>query len=161
MAFGYNVGPSTPATVLTTNATPNTESPNLAVRQAVRGFDMASLTAVGRASALAAITGISLIVRRWTTVGSGGTAITPAPHRIGTVASTTAADSQSALTAGTVSGAIVAGLGMGAGGPGYWNAINQDAMVQVEAGSADELAVMSLCGVASQGFQIPVCTIFE
>ena len=159
--FAYNIGPSTPATPLTTHGTPNTELVNAALRQAVRGFDLASILAGGRAAALTSITGISMLVRRWTTVGSGGTAITPAPTRIGTVASTAAVDSQTAITAGTVSGAVVCGFTFGAAGPGGWTAVNPDAQVHVEAGSADELALTTLCGVASMALQIPNITIFE
>lgn len=161
MAFAYNIGPSTPATPLATNATPNTETVNAALRQATRGFDLFSILAGGRAAAATSITGIAMIVRRWTTAGTGGTATTPAPTRIGTTASTTAVDSQTAITAGTVSGAIVCGFTFGAAGPGGWTAANPDAMVHVEAGSADELDLTTLCGVASQNLQIPNIAILE
>ena len=86
MPFVYSVVGTTPATNYTTHATPGTEDPTVVLRQAVRGFDLQAIYANGRESAATTITGISYIVRRWTTVGSGGTAITPAPRRVGTTA---------------------------------------------------------------------------
>lgn len=161
MAFAYNVGPSTPATVLATHGTVNTELTNAALRQAVRGFDLYAVLAGGRGAALTAITGIALLFRRWTTVGTGGTASVPAPTRIGTVASTTAVDSFTAITQGTVSGAIVGGFTFGAAGPGGWVAPNPDAMIHVEAGSADEIAINSVSGVTAMSLQIPTISIQE
>lgn len=148
MPFCYGVVP-VPATPLTSHATPNTENPNLVLRQATRGFDVLSMTCQGRGASLTTISGIEFRVRRWTTAGSGGNAITPAPRRIGTTASTTAADSSSAITAGTVSGAYQAVFGCGATGPGGWNAMNADAAIHVEGGSSDELNINSVSGVAS------------
>jgi hypothetical protein len=87
------------------------------LRQATRGVDLMSIFVHGRGAALTAITGIGYRVRRWTTAGSGGTAITPAPRRIGTTAASTAADKVTAITAGTVSGAYQLGFGCGAAGP--------------------------------------------
>lgn len=148
MPFCYGVI-SIPATPLTCHGTPNTENPNLVMRQATRGFDVLSMTCAGRAAAATTITGIEFRTRRWTTAGSGGTAITPQPRRIGTTASTTAADSATSITPGTVSGAYVAVMSCGASGPGGWNAVNADAAIHVEGGSSDELSVNSVCGVAS------------
>lgn len=148
MPFAYGIE-GAPATPYATSATPNTEDPTLVLRQAVRGFELRSLLAHGRGAALTAITGIGYRVRRWTTAGSGGTAITPNPRRIGSTASTTAADKVSAITPGTVSGAYQLSFGCGAAGPGGWVALDSDAAVCVEGGSSDELNVNSVCGVAS------------
>ena len=153
MPFCYGVVPTT-ATFLTTSATPNTEAINLALRQATRGFDLQSLLVCGKGAALTAISGIGFRIRRWTTVGSGGTAITPAPRRIGTTAATTAASSESALTAGTVSGAYQLSFGCGAAGPGGWVAANPDATIHCEGGSADEIAVNSQSATASLNLEI-------
>lgn len=148
MPFVYSVE-GAPATPYATHATPNTEDPTLVIRQAVRGVDLQAIYVLGRGAALTAITGIGYRVRRWTTAGSGGTAVTPAPRRIGTTASTTAADKVTAITAGTVSGAYQLSFGCGAAGPGGWVARDADSAIHVEGGGADELNINSVCGVAS------------
>ena len=108
-----------------------------------------SLLVHGRGAALTAITGIGYRVRRWTTAGTGGTAVTPSPRFIGTTASTTAADKVTAITAGTVSGAYQLAIGCGASGPGGWVARDDDSAIHLEGGGADELDINSVCGVAS------------
>ena len=148
MPFVYGVD-GAPATPYATHATPNTEDPTLVLRQATRGFDLQSILVHGRGASLTALTGIGYRVRRWTTAGSGGTAVTPSPRRVGTTASTTAADKVTAITAGTVSGAYQLGIGCGAAGPGGWVAPNMDSTITVEGGSSDELDINSVCGVAS------------
>jgi len=148
MPFVYAVE-GAPATPYAAHATPNTEDPTLVLRQAVRGFDLQSIFVLGRGAALTAITGIGYRVRRWTTAGSGGTAVVPNPRRIGTTASTTAADKVSAITAGTVSGVYQVSFGCGAAGPGGWVARDADSAIHVEGTSADELDINSVCGVAS------------
>ncbi len=148
MPFVYAVE-GAPATPYATHATPNTEDPTLVLRQATRGVDVQALYVQGRGAALVAITGIGFRVRRWTTAGSGGTAITPAPRRIGTTAATTAADKVTAITAGTVSGAYQLAFSCGAAGPGAWVAPNPDSTIHIEGGSADELDINSVCGVTA------------
>lgn len=153
MAYVYSIVP-TVATFLTSSATPNTEAINLAIRQATRNCDIQALYAGGKGAALTAISGLGFRLRRWTTVGSGGTSVTPQPRRIGTTASTTAASSESALTAGTVSGAYVGSFTCGAAGPGGWVAPNPDSYICIEAGSADEIAVNSQSATASLNFEL-------
>lgn len=148
MPFCYGVE-GAPATPYAAHATPNTEDPTLVLRQAVRNCDVTAIYVHGRGAALTAITGIGYRVRRWTTVGTGGTSITPAPRRIGTVASTLVVDKVSAITAGTVSGAYQASFGCGATGPGGWTARDSDSALCLEAGSADEFDINAVCGVAS------------
>lgn len=159
MPFIYSVE-GAPATPYATHATPNTEDPTVVLRQATRGFDLQAIYVQGRGASLTALTGIGYRVRRWTTAGSGGTAITPGPRRIGTTAATTAADKVTAITAGTVSGAYQIALGCGAAGPGGWVAMNMDSAIHVEGGSADELDVNSVCGVASMLHHVS-CEIIE
>lgn len=146
--FVYGVE-GAPATPYACSATPNTEDPTLVLRQATRGFDLQAIYVLGRGAALTAISGIGYRVRRWTTAGSGGTSITPSPRRIGTTASTTAADKQTAITPGTVSGAYQLSFGCGAAGPGGWVAPNIDSAIHVEGGSSDELNINSVSGTAS------------
>src|SRR5258708_951542 len=148
MPFYYHVEQS-PATPYTTSGTPNTEDPTVVLRQTSRNVDVMSITVGGRAAAATTIGSIGYKVRRWTTVGTGGTAVTPAPTRIGTTASTTVVDKASAITAGTVSGAIVAGFVCSKSGPGGWTARDQDDALNLEAGSADEFDVNSIAGEAS------------
>src|SRR5690349_12670842 len=137
MPFVYAVE-GAPATPYATHATPNTEDPTLVIRQATRGVDLQAIYVLGRGAALTAITGIGYRVRRWTTAGSGGTSITPAPRRIGTTAATTAADKVTAITAGTVSGAYQLSFGCGAAGPGGWVARDADSALHLEGGGSDE-----------------------
>jgi hypothetical protein len=148
MPFVYSVE-GAPATPYATHATPNTEDPTIVIRQAVRGVDLQAIYVLGRGAALTAITGIGYRVRRWTTAGTGGTSITPAPRRIGTTASTTAADKVTAITAGTVSGAYQLSFGCGAAGPGGWVARDADSAIHLEGTAADELDINSVSGVAS------------
>jgi hypothetical protein len=148
MPFYYGVEQS-PATPYATHATPNTEDPTMVLRQTTRNCDILSITAGGRAAAATTISGIGYKVRRWTTVGTGGTTVTPAPRRIGTTASTVIVDKASAITAGTVSGAFQLGFVCGKAGPGGWVARNEDAAVNLEAGSADEIDINSVAGEAS------------
>ena len=148
MPFLYGVE-GAPATPYATQATPNTEDPTVVLRQVTRGFDLQALYVHGRGVSLTALTGIGYRVRRWTTVGSGGTPITPAPRRIGTTASTSCVDKVSAIVAGTVAAGYQLAIGCGAAGPGGWVAANMHSTIHVEGGSSDELDVNSVCGVAS------------
>lgn len=159
MAFYYNVA-SQAGTSYSTHATPSTEDPTIVLRQATRNFDLVAMFCQGRAAAATTISGISYVVRRWTTAGTGGTSVNAAPTRIGTTAATTCVDKASAITAGTVSGVIVATMSCGKAGPGGWVARDQDDVVTVEAGSADELDINSICGEASQSHYV-TCRIAE
>ncbi len=159
MPFVYAVE-GAPVSPYATHGTPNTEDPTVVLRQATRGFDLQSVNVHGRGASLVSITGIGYRVRRWTTAGTGGTAITPSPRRIGTTASTTAADKVTAITPGTVSGAYQLALGCGAAGPGGWVAPNSDSCIHVEGGGADELDINSVCGVASMLHHV-TCEIME
>jgi hypothetical protein len=153
MPFVYGIAP-TVATFLTSSATPNTEALNIAIRQATRGVDIQAIYVIGKGSQLTSISGLGFRLRRWTTVGTGGTAITPAPRRIGTTASTTAASSEATITAGTVSGAYQLTFGCGAGGPGGWVAPNPDSVIHIEGGSSDEIDINSQSATASLNFDI-------
>ena len=148
MPFVYTVE-GAPATPYATHVTPNTEDPTLVLRQATRGFNIVSIAVHGRGAALTAITGIGYRLRRWTTAGIGGTAITPNPKRVGTTAATTAVDKVTAITPGTISGAYQGAFGCGAAGPGGMMARDEDSKIHIEAGSADEININSVCGVAS------------
>jgi hypothetical protein len=149
MPFVYTVAGLAAGASYATHATPSTEDPTLQMKQTTRGFDITAAYGNGRANAATTITGISYLGRRWTTVGSGGTAVVPAPKRIGTTALTVCADKATALTAGTVSGAIQFSFGVGKAGPGGWVARDADSCVHVEAASADEVTIASLAAEAS------------
>lgn len=153
MPFVYGVAP-TVATFLTTSGTANTELPGLAFRQATRGVSIQALYVIGRGAGLTAISGIAFRSRRWTTAGSGGTAVTPAPRYVGTTASTTCVSGESAITAGTVSGAYQLTFGCGAAGPGGWVAPNLDSAIHIEGGSSDEIDVNSQSGTVSLNYDI-------
>jgi len=149
MPFVYAVAGLAAGASYATHGTPSTEDPTLQMKQTTRGFDITAAYCNGRANAGTTITGISYLARRWTTVGSGGTAVVPNPKRMGTTASTVCADKATALTAGTVSGAIQFAIGTGKAGPGGWVARDSDSTVHVEAGSADEVTIASLAAEAS------------
>jgi hypothetical protein len=151
--YGYDGAPATP---YATHGTPNTEDPTLVLRQVLRGFDLMSILVHGRGAALTALTGIGYRVRRWTTVGSGGTTVVGSPRRVGTTASTTGHDKVSAITPGTVSGAYQLGIGCGASGPGGWVAQNEDARIHVEGGGSDELNINSVAGVTAMLHHVSV-----
>lgn len=152
MAFVYSC---TPTSHLTSSGSANTELANMAFRQTTRNCDINSFWCVGRGAGLTALSGIGFRVKRWTTVGSSGNALTPAPRRIGTTASTVVVDSNgTAITAGTVSGALVLGFGCGAAGPGGWTARDPDSVITTEAGSADEITAYSVSGTTSLNFDL-------
>lgn len=139
----------------TSHATPGTEDPTIVLRQATGGFNVQGASCTGKAAAATSITGIAFRVRRWTTAGSGGTSVTPSPRNgRAPAATTTAVDKQSAITAGTVSGAYQLGFGCGKAGPGGWMARDADSMIHVEAGGADELDFNSIAGEASLNFEL-------
>lgn len=150
MGFIYDVSHDGTNKFLQTSGSADTELPNMALRQATRNFSLNAARVQGRGAGLTTLTGIVFLVRRWTTAGSGGTAATPAPRRIGTTAATTASTSVDAsITAGTVSGAVQAMFGCGAAGPGGFVARDDDSKILVEAGSADELNINSTQGGGS------------
>lgn len=157
MPFVYSIDSGV---TYTSHATPNTEDPTIVIRQATRGVDLQGIYVLGRGAGLTAISGIGYRVRRWTTAGTGGTALTPNPRRVGTTASTTAADKQTAITAGTVSGAYQVSFGCGAAGPGGWVARDADSAIHLEGGGADELDINSISGTASLSHQVS-CEIAE
>jgi len=157
MPFVYSIDSGV---TYSTHATPSTEDPTIVIRQATRGVDLQGVFVAGRSSAATTITGIGYRVRRWTTAGSGGTSVTPAPRRIGTTASTTAVDKQSAITAGTVSGAYQLSFGCGKAGPGGWVARDADSVIHLEGGGSDELDINSIAGEASLSHQVS-CEIAE
>jgi hypothetical protein len=156
MPFVYSVDAGT---LYTAGAT-NTEDPTIVVRQAVRGVDLTGMYAAGRANAATTISGLNIRVRRWTTAGSGGTAVVPAPRRIGTTASTAPVDKATAITPGTVSGAYQVSFGFGKAGPGGWVARDADSAIHLEGGGADELSLNSIGTEASLTF-ILSCEIVE
>lgn len=153
MPFVYSVDSGV---TYSTHATPSTEDPTIVVRQATRGVDIQGIFAMGRSAAATTITGIGYRARRWTTAGTGGTSVTPSPRRIGTTASTTAVDKQSAITAGTVSGAYQVSFGCGKAGPGGWVARDADSAIHIEGGSSDEIDINSIAGEASLSHQLSV-----
>lgn len=154
MAFVYGFGKDTEV-AYSTHASTNTDDPTIVLRQTARNCDLQALYCLGRGTSLTAITGIGYRVRRWTTVGSGGTALANvAPRRIGTTASTVIVDKAAAITPGTVSGAVQIAFGCGAAGPGGWVARDEDSKITMEAGSADELDINSVAGVTAMSHQL-------
>jgi len=148
MPYVYDCADDGTIKFLSTSASANTELTNFAFRQAVRNFEIAKMGCYGRGVAQTVLNGIIFRARRWTTVGTTGTSVTPAPRRRDQPAASTVVvcSSDAAVTQGTVSGAVQAVMSCGATGPGGWTARDDDAKIQVEAGSADEIAVNSITG---------------
>jgi len=143
MPFVYGV--SAAGVNYQTSASADTEDAYMALRQATRGFSLQAIFAAGKAAAATVLNGVGHHVRRWTTAGSGGTALTPAPRfALSPAAVTVAADKQTALTPGTVSGALQLAFGHGGSTGNSWVARDEDSKIHVEAGSADELALYSI-----------------
>lgn len=133
-----------------TSASADTEDAWQVLLESTSGFRLQSVFTVGKAVAATVLNGISHHIKRWTTAGSGGTSITPSPrHAQAPAASTSAVDKQSAITPGTVSGAVQVSWGHGGAGPGGWVARDEMTMIHVEPGSADELDIYSIQGGTS------------
>lgn len=148
MPFVYGVGAA--GVDYATSASADTEDAWMALRESTSGFRLTGLFVAGKAVAATVLNGISHHVKRWTTAGSGGTSLTPSPRNsTSPAASTTAADKQSALTPGTVSGAVQLSIGHGASGPGGWVARDENSKIMVPPGTADELAIYSIQGGSS------------
>jgi hypothetical protein len=145
----------------TTHATPSTEDPTIVLRQVTKGVGLQSITASGRAAAGTTLTGLAFRVRRWTTAGTGGTAITPGPtYRENPTPATTVVDKAAAITAGTVSGAYQGcAFGCGSSTMGSWSALNADSMPHLDGGSGDEFDINSLSGVTVMPFMLSITTV--
>ncbi len=154
--YVFDVG--APTINYATNGSINTEDAWLALRQATQAVVVKAIRALGKGAALTDLTSIGHHMRRWTTVGSGGTALTPSPRAggNGVAATTVAADKQTALTPGTVSGVIQAHFGHGAASPNSWIARDDRSIIRMEGGSLDELTLYSISGVASLNFSADV-----
>lgn len=126
-----------------TSATANTPDCFAAIRQASQAVLLSALWLIGKAAAATSITGIVVRGRRWTTVGSGGTAVTMSPRWIGPTMLSSVVDKTSAITPGTTGGATALVAGFPSVGGGGWTARSDMAMVRLEGGSADELALYS------------------
>jgi hypothetical protein len=150
---------SAPGAPYTTSATPNVEDPTVVLRQITRGFDLQGIAVHGRGAALTTMAGIGYRVRRWTTAGSGGLAMSASPRRIGTTPTTNVLDKSIAITPGTVSGAYQLSFGCSGAGPGGWYASSQAVAIHVEGGGSDELDVNSVGGVASMPHEVMVETV--
>jgi hypothetical protein len=151
-----------PAANVTTSGTPNTELANLALRQAARSFAITAIQLQGKGAGLTALSGISFVLRHWTTAGSAGTAFSagttgpnPRDDRAPAAATTGAYGTP---TAGTVGGANKLTVGCGAAGPGAWVARNGDSAPRVDAGTADEIDGFSASGTASLNYAFGVET---
>lgn len=121
----------------TTSGTADTLDAYLALRETSQAVWLQAWFSQGKGAALTALTGIMHRLRLWTTVGTGGTSVTPEPARPGTPAAKTLAVT-GAYTEGTISGAVVLAFGHGAAGPGGWMARNDSSRKVLEADSVDE-----------------------
>lgn len=146
MPFIYGVGEA--GTDYATSASADTELVWAALRQATRSFRVTAMFFAGKAVAATTLNGISHHLRRWTTAGTGGTAVTPSPRDANAPAAVTTAGF-GAPTPGTVSGAVQLSVGHSASGPGGWVARDDNSKIHVDAGTSDELAAYSIQGGTS------------
>jgi hypothetical protein len=147
MIYGVDGGGSS-----TTSGTPNTELDFFYIAAgASRGTGLQAAYIHGKGSALTAISGITVRVKKWTTTASSaGTAITPLPRDPGYQAAKAACGYSSAsVTSGTGGPSLALTIGCGAAGPGGWVAPNADSVVFVEAGSNDSIDLFNSSGTAS------------
>ena len=103
----------------TTSATVDTLDAYLAIRETSQAVWLQTWLSQGKGAALTTLTGIMHRLRLWTTVGTGGSAITPQPTRPTMPAAQTVVVN-GALTQGTINGATQLAFGHGAAGPGGW-----------------------------------------
>lgn len=145
-----------PAAVITTNATPTTENDFAFTKPgATRNVVLRSIQLIGRAPGLAAISGIVVRIKKWTTTSSsGGTAITPAPTDSGyQAAKSTAGFAAATVTSGTGGPTVLGTIGCGAGGPGGWTAQDQDSGYTLEANDNKSIDLFNIAGTASLNFE--------
>ena len=144
--FVYTI--PTGASSLTTNATPATETDDLFIKAGTgRAVKIRSFLVSGKAAALTAISGILFRLKKWTTASTSGTAVTPVPTDPGAqAAKCTAAFSP---TAGSGGGTYSLAFGCGAGGPGGWQAADDQGCIVLESGYAGSQDLYSISGTAS------------
>jgi hypothetical protein len=150
MPFGYVFAP---ATNVTTNATPNTDTDHLrTVTAAARGALITALGLVGKGAGLTAISGIIVRMTRFATASTAGSAITARPKDPSSPAArTTGATGPTAGTTATVPEVA----GCGAAGPGGWAARDLDHAIALEAGGGanGNLDLISQSGTPSLNFE--------
>lgn len=150
MPFGYSISP---ATNVTTNATPNTDTNHLrTVTAAARSAWITGLALVGKGAGLTAISGIVVRMTRFATASTSGSAITARPDDPANPAARTTA------ATGPTSGAtptVPKVAGCGAAGPGGWAARDLDHAIAMEAngGANGNLDLISQSGTASLNFE--------
>lgn len=126
----YNIAP--PAAV-TTSGTANTDVDHLRLLTvAARMAWVKALQLRGKGAALTTITGIEVMLKRFATASTAGSAITPIPRDLsGAVAART-----TAFTGPTIGATptIQLAIGCGATGPGGWTAPDVDSYITLDAG---------------------------
>lgn len=116
------------------------------------------LRGAGRGAQLTSLSGISLIMKLWTTASTGGTAMTPAPTQFsGAVAASATAGAGAsggtgAVSSGSGGGVFRGGIGFSGSGPGAWAAQTPDQVVDQAAGGSSSVDLESLSGTASLNF---------
>lgn len=143
--FVYGIGSGT---ALTSSGSANTEVDDMFVKAGTgRSVGLQGIYIHGKAAALAAISGLSMRLKKWTTASTSGTSLTPQPADPGAQAAKhTAAYTP---TAGSGGGLYHLEIGCGAGGPGGWTAPNQDSLKVLESGYAGSFDVYSAAGTVS------------
>lgn len=150
MPFVYAISP---ATNVSTNATPNTDTDHLrTLTGSTRGAAVTGLFLIGKGAGLTAISGIVVRLARYSTASTSGSSITPR----GKAPSNPAAQ-LTAFTGPTVgtTQTVQQSVGCGAAGPGGWVARDADSAISLEAGGGanGNLDAISQSGTASLNFE--------
>lgn len=157
MPYYYNISrtPGTPGTLLTASGTPNTLATHFRLATVANQM-MARIMAMFANGRFSTAGGGLLMLIRPGTIGSGGTANTPAP-KAGTnqpVAATTAFDDATTITPGATP-VVQQTVGFAqTGGQAGWVALEIDDSVKMgpNAGANGQLEVASKCAAASVTF---------
>jgi hypothetical protein len=144
--------------VLTTNATPNTETDAFTIGAGagvgVRNVGLLSVQLMGRGSTLSAISGIVMRFLKFGTGSTGGTTQTPAKTDPGMQDPRTASIATRPTAGSTRTNHHISGCG--AAGPGGFVAECQEAMMYVQGSAATSIDAMDASGTASLNYDLTV-----
>jgi hypothetical protein len=155
MPFVYMTPNWSVATPFTTHATPNTEIDSMFLKPGTRTIGLQSLGVGGKGAALTSLSGIAYRIKKWfTTGGSGGTAITPAPSDPGAqAAKATAGGATAGVTTGTGGPTFQCGCVSGGASGSGWMAQNPDSMKFLEGSANQSLNLFVSSGTASMAYE--------
>lgn len=156
MPFVYHFGSRDAADPFVTSGSGGTQVDSFFIKPgATRPVALIALRGQGRGAALTSLSGISLLIKQYTsTAASGGTSVTPAPvDKRAPAAVCTMGGASGGVTVGTGGPTQVGGIGFGASGPGGWQAPNPDAAIALDGGATMSTDLFSCSGSASMNYE--------